>query len=507
MNCLIGIDIGTSATKTILMEESGTVLAQATKAYPMYQPDNGWAEQDPKDWKNAVVDTIKQVVRQSNVAKEDVKGIGLSGQMHGLVMLDEDNRPIRRSIIWCDQRSYEQVDEMQEILPYEKWMEITGNPPIAAWTAAKILWVKKYEPENYKKCRHILLPKDYVRYALTGVFATDVSDASGMQLLDVKKRCWSDEVLDALEIDKSLLGKVYESQEITGYLRPEIAQECGLTTSVAVVGGSADNAGAAIGSGVVVGGDAFTTIGTSAIVYTALDTYTPIPEGSLHLCCSSVPGAWFTMGGPQAAGLSVEWFKENYCHSLKQKAEEAGKSIYQLINEEVGGIALGSERLFYLPFLMGERTPHMNPKIRGAFIGLNTLHTPSHMLRAIMEGITYSLADCNDILGKQGVHVQKMRVCGGGSKNPVWRQIMADLYECDVVQLCQEEGPAYGVAILAGAGVGIYSDVREASRRLVQTGKETHPIKEETDIYRKYHRVFDNLYKHLYNDFNEIYDL
>lgn len=232
MNCLIGIDIGTSATKTILMEESGTVLAQATKAYPMYQPDNGWAEQDPKDWKNAVVDTIKQVVRQSNVAKEDVKGIGLSGQMHGLVMLDEDNRPIRRSIIWCDQRSYEQVDEMQEILPYEKWMEITGNPPIAAWTAAKILWVKKYEPENYKKCRHILLPKDYVRYALTGVFATDVSDASGMQLLDVKKRCWSDEVLDALEIDKSLLGKVYESQEITGYLRPEIAQECGLRNTL-----------------------------------------------------------------------------------------------------------------------------------------------------------------------------------------------------------------------------------------------------------------------------------
>lgn len=509
MNCLIGIDIGTSATKTILMDEKGTVLAQATKAYPMYQPDNGWAEQDPDDWKNAVIGTIKEVVKKSGVSGEDVKGIGLSGQMHGLVMLDENDQIIRRSIIWCDQRSHEQVGEMLEILPYEKWMEITANPPIAAWTAAKILWVRKYEPENYRKCRHILLPKDYVRFALTGEFATEVSDASGMQLLDVKNRCWSDEILDALEIDRALLGKVYESQEVTGYLRPEIARECGLGAKVAVVGGSADNAGAAIGSGVVMDGDAFTTIGTSAVVYTAVDTYTPIPDGGLHLCCSSVPGAWFTMGGPQAAGLSVEWFKENYCHALKQKAEKEGKNIYALINEEVDAISPGSDHLIYLPFLMGERTPHMNPKCRGAFIGLNTIHTPSHMLRAIMEGITCSLADCNDILRNLGISVREMRVCGGGSKNPVWRQMMADLYECDVVRLCQEEGPAYGVAILAGAGTGVFGDVREASRRLVLTdrGNMTHPKEEEVELYRKYHRIFDDIYKHLRDDFNALYDL
>lgn len=509
MNYLIGVDIGTSATKTILMNEEGTVLAQATEAYQMYQPNNGWAEQDPEDWKNAVLHTIKQVVKDSRVSGADVRGIGLSGQMHGLVMLDEENRPIRRSIIWCDQRSHEQTKEMLELLPYEKWLDITANPPIAAWTAAKILWVRRHEPENYRKCRHILLPKDYVRYVLTGVFATEVSDASGMQLLDVKNRCWSDQVLDVLEIDRAMLGRVYESQEVTGYLRPEIAKECGLTTETAVVGGSADNAGAAIGSGVVMGGDAFTTLGTSAVVYTALDTYMPIPDGALHLCCSSVPGAWFTMGGPQAAGLSVEWFKENYCHALKQHAQESNKNIYTFINEEVEKIAPGSERLIYLPFLMGERTPHMNPKCRGAFIGLNTIHTPSHMMRAIMEGITYSLADCNDILRELGVTVHEMRVCGGGSKNSVWRQIMADLYEADVLRLCHEEGPAYGVAILAGVGTGVYRDVRETSRKLAKAdcGSRVCPRKNETELYRKYHRIYDKLYEHLREDFNCLYDL
>ena len=507
MQYLIGVDIGTSATKTILMDEQGRILAQSSKAYPMMQPANGWAEQDPADWLEAAVSTIQQVVETAGIDGKLVKGIGLSGQMHGLVMLDENDQLIRDSIIWCDQRSHEQVEEMCRLLPYEKWLEITANPPIAAWTAAKILWVRAHEPDNYKKCRHILLPKDYVRYGLTGVFATDVSDASGMQLLDVKNRCWSDEVLHALDIDRDLLADVYESVEVTGYLKPEIAKQCGLSAECAVVAGSADNAGAAIGSGVVMDADAFTSIGTSAIVFTALDHYKPVPNGSLHLCCSSVPGAWFTMGGPQAAGLSVEWFKEGYCQSLKEEADKAGVSVYQLINEKTAAIEPGSDHLIYLPFLMGERTPHMNPKCRGAFVGLNAIHGPAHLLRAIMEGITYSLADCNNIVRKLGTTVRQMRVCGGGSRNPVWRKIMADLYDCEVVPLKQEEGPAYGVAILAGVGTGIYPDVRSVAGKMAETGEPVYPDENEKQIYQKYHRIYDQIYDHLITDFNDLYDI
>lgn len=507
MNYLIGIDVGTSATKTLLMDELGNVIAQAVKSYPLYEPHNGWAEQDPEDWKQAALETLKEVVSRAGVPAKEIKGVGLSGQMHGLVMLDEAGCPIGRSILWCDQRSVKQVDELLELLPCEKWLEITANPPIAAWTAAKVLWVRDNEPDKYEKCRHILLPKDYVRYALTGVIATDVSDASGMQMLDVKNRCWSREVLDKLEIEESMLGKVYESQEVTGYLLPEIAKQCGLTTETAVVGGSADNAGAAIGTGAVRDGDAFTSLGTSAMIYTAIDQYTSIPGGSLHLCCSSVPGGWFTMGGPQAAGLSVEWFKENYCQGMLREAEQSGRNIYELINEKIAEISPGSDRLIYLPFLMGERTPHMNPKCRGAFVGLNVVHTPSHMLRAIIEGVTYSLADCNDILKEQGVNVTEMRVCGGGSKNPVWRQIMADLYGCDVVRLQQEEGPAYGVAILAGVGTGVFRDVRETSREFARRGQVTRPIPEEAVLYQRYHKIYDQFYDHMASDLNDLYDL
>ena len=507
MKYLVGIDCGTSAVKTILINEDGVILAQASRSYPLYEPDNGWAEQDPADWARASLETLAEVVKIAGVPKEDVAGIGISGQMHGLVMLDENGEVLRRSIIWCDQRSEQQVGEMLEMLPYERWLEITANPPIAAWTAAKYLWVRRHEPELIEKCRHILLPKDYIRYVLTGEFATDVSDASGMQMMDVKNRCWSDEVLEKLGIDRSLLGKLYESQEITGYLLPEVAERCGLTTATAVVGGSADNAGAAIGIGVVTDGDAFTSLGTSGLVYTHLDSYHPIPDGGLHLCCCSVPGCWFSMGGPQAASLSVEWFKNNYCQGMIHEAEASGRNIYDLMLERVQSVRPGSERLIYMPYLMGERTPHMNPKMRGAFVGLNTIHKEEHMLRAIYEGITYLLADCNDILKELGVNVSKMRVCGGGSKSPVWQQIMADLYDCDIVTMEKEEGPALGAAILAGAGTGVFRDVREASQRICVTGKTISPIPENVETYRKYHALFDSLYDHMKEDFNTLFEL
>ena len=397
MKYVIGIDLGTSATKTILVNEQGETVASAEHSYPMYQPHNGWAEQDPHDWRNAVLDTLKAVVEKTGVKSEDVKGIGLSGQMHGSVLLDENGETIGNTILWCDQRSSAQVDEMLEALPMEKWLEISANPPLAAWTAAKILWIRENEPEKFKKCRHILLPKDYIRYVLTGVFATDVSDATGMQLLDVKNRCWSEEILDALKIDKNLLGKVYESQEVTGTLLPEIAEQCGLSKDTVVVAGGSDNACAGVGTGVVHEGQAFVTLGTSSVVYSHFDKYISIPEGGLHVCCCAVPGCWHSMGGPMSAGLSVEWFKDKFCQDLIERAKKEGKSFYSLLTELVEKIPVGSEKLIYLPFLMGERTPHMDPLYRGAFLGLNTVHTQAHMLRAIMEGVVFCLADCNDL--------------------------------------------------------------------------------------------------------------
>ena len=501
MNYLIGIDVGTSATKTVLFDEKGNVTASASAEYPMYQPKNGWAEQKPEDWREAVLKTLSLVTAKSGVSKEDIKGIGLSGQMHGLVMLDENNEVIRPSIIWCDQRTGAEVEDMLELMPRERWIEITANPPLTGWTAAKILWVKKNEPENYKKCRHILLPKDYIRWVLTGVFAAEVSDASGMQLLDVPGRCWSGEVLDKLDISPELLGTLYESCQVTGTLLPEIAEATGLSSSTKVVGGAGDNAAAAVGTGVVRDGRAFTTIGTSGVVFAHSSQVTIDPKGRVHTCCCAVPGAWHVMGVTQAAGLSLKWFKDNFCQDYVERAEKLGVDVYDLINEDIKGIEAGSNKLIYLPYLMGERTPHLDPDCRGVFFGLSAIHTKAHMLRAVMEGVSYSLNDCNDILKEMGIEVERMMACGGGGKSPVWRQMLSDMYGCSVKTVAQTEGPALGAAILAGVGCGIYKTVEEACDALISEEKSTEPEEKRAEVYGKYHL----LYKKLYGDLKESY--
>ena len=504
MNYLIGIDVGTSATKTVLFDEAGTVVASASQEYPLYQPKNGWAEQRPQDWRDAVLATVRTVVGQAAVLKEDIKGIGISGQMHGLVMLDEAGDVIRPSIIWCDQRTGEEVEDMLRLMPLERWIQITANPPLTGWTAAKILWVRKHEPENYARCRHILLPKDYIRYVLTGVFATEVSDASGMQLLDVPGRCWSPEVLDVLEIDPAFLGRVYESCEVTGTLRPEIAAETGLSVDTKVVGGAGDNAAAAVGTGIVRDGTAFTTIGTSGVVFAHSSKLSIDPKGRVHTCCCAVPGAWHVMGVTQGAGLSLKWFKDQFCQDYVAAAAALGKDPYDLINDDVRTIPPGSDKLLYLPYLMGERTPHLDPDCRGVFFGLSAIHTRKHLLRAVMEGVAYSLCDCNQILKEMGVEVTRMMACGGGGKSPNWRQMLADLYNCPVKTVKQDEGPALGVAILAGVGCGIYPSVEAACDELLSTASSTGPIPEETEIYTRYHQLYQTLYTSLKNDFKTL---
>lgn len=504
MNHLIGIDIGTSATKTVLFDEKGKVLFSASEEYPLFQPQNGWAEQNPEDWKRAVLKTLGRVVRESGVDPGNIKGIGLSGQMHGLVMLDEAGEVLRPSIIWCDQRTGEEVEDMLRLMPRERWIRITANPLLTGWTAAKILWVRKREPEIFNRCRHILLPKDYIRYVLTGVFATDVSDASGMQLLDVPNRRWSKEVLDVLKLDETLLGQVFESCEITGTLLPEIAMQVGLNPSTKVAGGAGDNAAAAVGTGIVKDETAFTTIGTSGVVFAHTSHVSIDPKGRVHTCCAAVPGAWHIMGVTQGAGLSLKWFKDQLCQDYVEKAKEQGCDVYDLINEDVASVEPGSGRLLFLPYLMGERTPHLDPDCRGVFFGLSAVHTKKHLLRAVMEGVAYSLCDCNEILKEMGVQVNHMMACGGGGKSGNWRQMLADLYGCTVKTVEQEEGPALGAAILAGVGCGIYPSVEEACSRLIREKSSTEPVEAEAEIYARYHKVYQDLYKSLQEDFKKL---
>ena len=494
MSYVIGVDCGTSGTKTVLFDEKGTVIASRTIEYPMYQPKNGYAEQDPADWSSAMINTIKAVMAQSGVKKEDVKGIGISGQMHGLVMLDKDNNVLRKSIIWCDQRTAAEVEEMNRIVGREKLVEITANPALTGWTAAKILWVKNNEPEIYSKVAHILLPKDYLRFVLTHEYATEVSDASGMQLLDVPNRVWSDELLSAFEIDKSWLGTVYESCQVTGTLTKAMADELGLCEGTIVVGGAGDNAAAAVGTGVVEDGKAFTTIGTSGVVFAHTSDIAIDKQGRVHTCCAAVPNTWHVMGVTQGAGLSLKWFRDNFCMTEKETAKLMGVDEYYLMDKEAETVPIGANRLLYLPYLMGERTPHLDPDARGMFFGLSAIHTKKDMLLAVMEGVAYSLRDCVEICREMNINVSDMMACGGGGTSPLWRQMLADLYACPVKTASSKEGPALGVAILALVGAGVYATVPEACEKLVGVDKVQEPVAENVPVYEKYFRLYDEIY-------------
>lgn len=483
MAYLIGVDLGTSGTKTVLFDEKGTPVASKTIEYPLYQPQNGWAEQDANDWWHAAYASMKAVVAQSGVNPSDIKGIGISGQMHGLVMLDKDGNVLRKSIIWCDQRTSKECEEITQKVGAQRLIEITANPALTGFTASKILWVKNNEPAIYEKCAHILLPKDYVRYMLTGEFATEVSDASGMQLLDVPNRCWSDEVLAKLGIDKSLLAKVYESPEVTGKLTAKAAELTGIPAGTIVVGGAGDNAAAAVGTGTVEDGIAFTTLGTSGVVFAHTQKVSIDPKGRVHTFCCAVPGAWHVMGVTQAAGLSLKWFRDNFCQAEMDAAKGMDKDPYFIMDKQAERIPIGADHLLYMPYLMGERTPHLDPNCRGAFFGLSAIHTRQHLLRSVMEGVSYSQRDSVEVLRGMGIQIRDMLACGGGGSSPLWRQMLADVFNCPVKTVVSKEGPALGVAILAGVGAGIYKDVVEGCHAVIKTNPAQNPIAENAAQY------------------------
>lgn len=490
---LLGIDVGTSGTKTVLFDPRGQALASHTAEYPLYQPHNGWAEQDPEDWWRATVEGIQAVLASVPAAKNGRIAVGLSGQMHGLVMLDKEGRPLRRSIIWCDQRTGRETGQMNRTVGEKRLIEISANPAMTGFTAAKILWVQNNEPDIYSRCARILLPKDYIRYRLTGEFATEVSDASGMQLMDIKNRCWSSELLTAFNIDQALLGKMYESPELTGTVHYQASRATGLPVGTPVAAGAGDNPAAAIGTGIVRQGRAFNTIGSSAVIYAVTDRLRLDMQGRIHSLCASVPGKWTLMSCTQSAGLSLKWLRDTCCSAEIAQAGREKTDPYKIMDDLAANVPIGADRLLFLPYLMGERSPHPDPLCRSAFVGLSARHGRAHLIRAVMEGVAYSQRECLDVFREMGLRVDCMTVCGGGGRSRLWRQMLADNYGCLVNTLKVDEGAALGAALLSGVGAGVYADLEQACQAVVRYNPPQEPSSSAGE-YEPYYVLYKKLY-------------
>lgn len=501
MNYLLGVDLGTSGVKTVLFDEKGIPISSATAEYPMFQPRNGWAEQNPIDWWAGVERTIKDVVENSAIEPDSIAGIGVAGQMHGLVMLDKAGEVIRPAILWCDGRTSGECREITERIGHSRLIEITANPALTGFTAGKMLWVKKHEPEQWSSCAHILLPKDYIIYKLTGSYSTECSDASGTNLFDVPNRCWSDDILAELEIERSLLPQVYESSEVVGTVTREVALRTGLREGTAVVAGAGDNAAAAIGVGVVNDGDAFVTIGTSGVIFAHTNEVRGDPEGRVHTFCAAVPGGWVTMSCTLAAGLSLKWLRDIFFAQEMQAAAGLGEDPYALMDRQAERVPIGANGLIYLPYLMGERSPVLDEKSRGVFFGLSASHNKYDMLRAVMEGVVFSQRECYDIMRQMNVIPTELLACGGGGKSRVWRQMLADVLNCPVNTVRNDKGPAFGVALLAGAGSGVFSDLAKTCKEFIKRDESQAPRRSASAEYHRSYEVYKTLYPSLKKSF------
>ena len=505
MNAYLGIDIGTSGTKTLAMNEKGAILAESTSLYPSYHPKPLWSEQDPEDWWEATVKTIRAVVKAAKLKPADVKSIGLSGQMHGSVFLDKKDKVIRRALLWNDQRTAAECEEIESRAGGRSdLIRMVANPALTGFTAPKILWLRNHEPKNFDKTARILLPKDDVRRRLTGEFATEVSDASGMLLLDVVHRRWSKELLSKLDLDEAMFAKCYESEEITGKLTKETAKALGLTTDCMVVGGAGDCAAGAVGNGIVNRGTLSTSIGTSGIMFVHSDKPEVDPQGRLHTFCHAVHGAWHMMGVSLSGGGSLQWFRNQLCQAEIAAAKRSKIDPYESLTAEAAKVVAGSEGLFFLPYLSGERTPHADPDARACFVGLTLAHTRGHLVRSIMEGVAYAMRDSLSIIQQMGVPVKQIRASGGGSRSPLWRQIQADVFGQKVVSINAEQGPAYGVGLLAAVGAGAFKNVQEACAATIRVVKETPTNKNAAKVYDAGYPEYQQLYRSLKDDFKRI---
>jgi len=507
MAYLLGIDVGTSGTKTLLIDESGKVIVSATDTYPLSTPKPLWAEQEPEDWWRATVSTIRVVLRESGVDPGEIKGIGLSGQMHGAVFLDERNQVLRPSILWCDQRTGAECDWITETVGKEKVVELTSNPVLTGFTAGKIVWLRNNEPENYAKTRKVLLPKDYIRFRLTGEFATEVSDASGTSLFNVTKRQWSDEMLDGAGIPRGWMPKAYESPEISGRITEETAGLAGLKAGTPVVGGGGDQAAGAVGAGVVETGIISSTVGTSGVVFAFADKPVVDPGLRVHTFCHAAPGKWHVMGVMLSAGGSLRWYRDTFADAESAEARAKQVDAYDILSAQAATVEPGCEGLIFLPYLTGERTPYPDPNARGAFFGITLRHDRPHFARAVFEGVAYGLRDSFEILNEMQVPIEQVRASGGGARSEVWRQIQADVTGREHVLINVDEGPAFGVALLAGVGTGVYPSVERACRDAIKVISATRPDPAKKAQYDRYYAVYRSLYPALKEQYRRVSEI
>ena len=487
---LLGIDVGTGGTRALLIDESGRVLASATADHrPFASPQTGWAEQKPQDWWRACCQAVQQLLSESGIAASKISAVGFSGQMHGAVLLDADGNSLRPSLIWCDQRTADEAAEITQLIGAERLIQLTCNPALTNFTLTKLLWVRKHEPRVFDRFRMLQLPKDYVRLRLTGEYAMDMADASGTLLLDVANRRWSKEMASATGISIAALPKLFESSEVCGAVSKEGAEQTGLAAGTPVVAGAGDQAAGAVGLGIVAPGAVHATIGTSGVVFASTSSPTMDPRGRLHTFCHAVPNRWHVMGVTQAAGLSLRWFRDQF------GANSSGnRDPYEALTEEAASVPPGSDGVFWAPYLMGERTPHLDPEARAALVGLAANHRRAHVVRAIMEGVAFSLRDSFSIFEELKIPVTNIRLGGGGARSPLWRQIQADVYGDSVEIVEAEEGAAYGAALLAGVGAGAWSTVDEACRNVVRVKATVEPHRESAQTMQRQYSTYRRVY-------------
>jgi xylulokinase len=497
---LLGIDVGTGGTRAIVVDEAGGIIASATVEHEAFaSPQTGWAEQEAHDWWRATCEAVRAVLKQDGVQAADIKGIGFSGQMHGATLLDESDEVLRPAIIWCDGRTHAECKELTEQVGAERLIELVSNPALEGFTLPKLLWVRKHEPEIWKRVRSVLLPKDYVRLKLTGAYATDVADASGTLMFDVGRRTWSTEILAETEIDRGLLPLVFESQEICGRVSKEGASATGLLEGTPVVAGAGDQAAGAVGLGIVRPGAVSATIGTSGVVFAATDRPALDTRGRVHTFCHAIPDRWHVMGVTQAAGLSLRWFRDRFGVASETANANGELDSYESLTAEAMQAPAGADGVLWLPYLMGERTPHLDPHTRAALVGLAASHTRAHVVRAILEGVAFSLRDTLTIFGEMNVPVENIRLGGGGARSPLWRQIQADVYGHTVELAEAEEGAAYGAALLAGVGCGVWQSVDAACEQVVRVRERVEPDADAVRALNARYKVYQALYPALHS--------